>query len=426
VAKSVPTSPRGRANLTIVVVAAIAVLAVFLPSSFQDFVPGYVAATLARRGDFASIYLPPAARGLFDSAPSFLDLSVRSVAQESFRETNATAFVSPPPAILIYSLLSRLPFVWAARAWALVQAVLMAACFVLLEKHVLRRLAYSTTVSRWCTIAFAPVLFMAVSTGQSSCLFLAVVCACLADPNGRQHDALLGVSLGLLVILKLWPALGLLALPFMRRRRAALIAFAIVAASVVASLALFPSAVFVAFARGLQPFSGRVIPYYNNISFDNLFTHAWLGDVSENLISVPHHAMVTSGLLKAGLATAFAAAFAFRRPGKGLAWAALWSMLLVVCPLVWDHYLVMIPGLVGLVLRSTDSRRLRASAMACLPLAGTAILVAHAVPSGRAFVCGPFALFCMLALVLAACWLSPRRFGAAAYAQPPPCAPAEP
>jgi hypothetical protein len=135
----------------------------------------------------------------------------------------------------------------------------------------------------------------------------------------------------------------------------------------------------------------------------------WLSAPDDALIIVPRSARIVAFALRAGLIGAFAAAFVLHRPGKELAWATLWSMFLVACPLVWDHYLVMVAGVVGLVITTTTSRRLQICALACMPMTGLGVLVAHGFTSRAASGFGPVALGCMLAAVLAACWLSPRR-----------------
>src|SRR5678816_1970627 len=88
----------------------MAVLGVLVPSTFQDFMPGYVAATLVRQGQPSEVYLPSNTHTLFDASPAFIEVAARSAPPGARIEGAVTAFVSSPPALLLYLPLTYLSY----------------------------------------------------------------------------------------------------------------------------------------------------------------------------------------------------------------------------------------------------------------------------------------------------------------------------
>jgi hypothetical protein len=392
------------------VVAALVVpfLAIASPSAFQDFVPGYAAATLVRRGEPGAVYLPRGAEDLFQGAPAFTRASLEAAGPLGLDRAQVTAFVAPPPSLLIDLPLARLPYRWAARVWALGQAAL--ACFGLVALD--RRIARGGRAWGVAVLAFAPVMLLVGVSGQSSCLLLAAACA-FALPSGRLADAALAVSLSAAVAFKLWPAPALLALPFLGRPRAAAYALACIGAWAALAVGILPRALFPSFAASFAWMAGHVVPDAKNLSFESVLLRMAAGRSYTNLVAPSTGAALFAGAARGALAVAFGGAFVRRRPSPELAWAGLWASLLAFSPLLWDHYLVVVPALLFPVVAEESApawrRRWALVALAVVGAYGFGALLGawrFAPPA-----LGLLVFLDVVACVAVACWAAPPRAG---------------
>ena len=307
-----------------------------------DFYCYYAAAERLVRGE--GLYLPQNVSGPFaHGAPA--------------------VYVYAPPLAVFLVPLASLPFQAAAVVWLLVRLALLGAACALMP------------VARWIRLAvfgvaaFSAPLLVDLNLGNVSLIvtFLAVV-------TWRWHGTPVG-SVALAAALALRPALGVVLLAWLGRRAIRPVAWTLVAglALVAVTLPFVGAAGYLDFARVLRNVQVAGVPHNGSLESAAL------------LLGFP--ARVATVALFAGYAVSVAAMLAALRRDPELGYVVSLSASLLLTPLLWGHYLVLL-----LVPAAFLAQRGRAWAVA-LPLLGwlpeVAFSVAALVGLLAPFLAGP-------------------------------------
>jgi hypothetical protein len=251
----------------------------------------------------------------------------------------------------------------------------------------------------------------------------------------RGRDAAAGLLLAGALLVK-WPAWSLAAADLLRGRRLALLAWiAGVAGGAALSLILFGPALHITYLQGVLANAGTVMTGHNNQSVaavvirmtGDAAVHDWtprpLAPAARGLsalTSIALLAMVAAALWRSRRR-------ARTRRSRRLEFAAASAAGLVVLPLAWDHYfMLLVPGLAALMVVLQDEGHLRRRRPAIL-LAATFAALALPTPTfvleqaGAMGLAGGLLLshyfagaLGMLALALPALWRPPAVTAAAA------------
>lgn len=320
----------------LVALDAFAVLLVVaaLPLAPQDFLPFFTAADLVVDGQWTTVMLPETATHLMDSAPLFVE---RSQALGGLEPAYITGFVAPPASLVLVAPLLSLPFTWAATVWRMVFAGIWIASFHALDAEIRARVPDQRLAWSLVLVSLLPAVIYTGALGQTSpLLFAAVIAGIRAMRTGDPRVA--GVLVGLAGVFKLGP-LGVL--PFLPRR-AWLPAAGVAGGLSLLSVLLFPWELWPAFFASSANLGSHVMAMTGNVAAAAVGQRLVTGE------AVPFLQAPTAVSLGLGwglrLATLAAAVFVnWRRPHSLAGWSCAWVAVLALSPLLWIHYLPLLP-----------------------------------------------------------------------------------
>ena len=315
-----------------------------------DFSPYYVAGQLLAEGR-ASELIPLPAEGLMtSSSPPFLANFQRYFFPDS---KSATGWIYLPGYAWLFRPLAGLEFPVAARLWLLINALLSIGAVALIAWA--RPWQGDECYGRWrlAWIVFFGLTFQPVLDnmwhGNISALILVVFCLSYLLLR-RGHNGLAGLALGLIVMLKFYPAL--IVLYFVWRRNWAYVAGALLGAAAIGVLSWLTVG-----AESLIRYAGLIVAEleaggvaaFNNQSLTGFLLHALTqGDVNGwEDVTVP--LAVTVLRYAAILVLVGAAAWAMRRrpeqvstpiAAQDLDLGLIIGVMLLIAPATWYHYYV--------------------------------------------------------------------------------------
>lgn len=150
----------------------------------RDYSAFYVAGKIANERSFVSVY------DLKLQTEQYHELLPKEPADAQL------PYVNPPFALLVFSLLSRLPYAWAFAAWLVISLGLYAAGLWLLLRTSTRLPPYARTTALSLALAFAPFLVYCWGLGQlTSVGFFCLALAIYLERSGRP--LLCGLALSL-------------------------------------------------------------------------------------------------------------------------------------------------------------------------------------------------------------------------------------
>lgn len=304
----------------------------------QDLLPFQTASALIADGRFDAVYPPEDAISLFDVHPDFQHTALR-IAGEGYAREAVTAYVAPPPALLIGETLPADP-TCSVKLWRLIIASVGLLSLLALETN-LRRTCPDALPAWHLMIAGAlPLLLYAVYLGQTSALLLAAVTATVLAP-GKRRDILGGTALGLVAIAKLFPLAIIPAALWLRERRIAAVSLITVLAACALAIACWPVSLWCDFSGAAHQVSRHVIADWNNASIDAGLTALAVGEVSSTFRPPPLWVSIAATLVRVGLAGgAILLVIRERALPSQSRWTLLWIALLAATPLLWSHYLI--------------------------------------------------------------------------------------
>ncbi len=334
----------------------------------QDLLPFVVAARLVRAGHPESAYLGAEAEHLYDVPPAFLEVAM----QLSRLPAEAiTAQVAPPPSLLPFLAVASLPYPAVLLGWSTAMAALC-----VLGLRVAERRVPDAGRGWWlgATLALTPVLMWTVLMGQSAPLLLAAA-ALLVAGGGRATGRLGAAALAAATIFKIVPVL---IVPYLLvRRRAALAGWTLagLAAAVGLGLLVSPPSLYPGFVDGLGALSRGVVVHPFNASIDAGLAR-WVTDAARVYTTPAPWITATALIARTGLVLV-AALRAIRSPSEATSAAAAWTAVLAASPLLWLHYLVLLPVLSLPLVAATGWRR---AAPVALALGASATLLVVDAP----------------------------------------------
>ncbi len=304
----------------------------------QDLLPFQAAARLVSAEKFDAIYPVENAGSLFDVHPEFHQSSLR-IAGERYANLAVTAYVAPPPALLIGRVLPANP-TDAAKIWRLIIASVVLLSLLALERNLRRTRPEALVPWHLMMAGILPLLLYGVYLGQTSALLLAVATATVLPP-GKARDFLGGGALGAVAVTKIFPLAIIPAVAVMGGRRIAVVSLLLVLAACATAVACWPLSLWGDFFNSICQMSRYVIADWNNASLDAGLTALATFDVSSTFILPPLSVRIAGALTRSLLAGS-ALILAVRR--RDLApenrWPLLWVALLAALPLLWSHYLI--------------------------------------------------------------------------------------
>jgi len=318
---------------------------------------------------FAAVFRPPdgwyldfcqewlSARNYLDGTPVYAD-QAEALARHTGRRVGDGQFILPwnahPPAAVVLTLpFGKLSYRDAHFAWNLVTFPL----FLLSLGLVLRELGVPLTLSTVLplvalVVVFNPLMIHLMQGQPNIPILLLLTLAWLADRHDRPGWA--GVAAGLAAGLKLSPAFVFVYFLFARRWRALLTGgLAFLAVNGVA-LALFGPDEFGTYVRDVIP---SLLPYqssWRNVSLTGFWLRLFDPSPREKLLPLVlnptlGHAMVLACRVLVTAAVAWAAWRADSTAGRDRAFAAALVGMILVSPVAWTHYFVLLVLPVGLV-----------------------------------------------------------------------------
>jgi hypothetical protein len=301
----------------------------------------------------------------------------------------AQEFKNIPLVAAAFAPLARLPYPDAKRVfWWINLAAVMATALVL---------GWGVMPAGWgpplqrsliCLAALAVMAptHIALRHAQTTPLItLLLALALAASLRKREGDA--GLLLGLAFLIK-WPAALIAASDFVRGRiRGAMVFAATVAGALVLSILIFGLPLHAAYLDGVTANIGTVMTGHNNQSVAAVITR--LGGQAEVRDWTPQGMTTTARVLTAVVSLCLVAGVVLtlrRTAGQAqaartrrLEFAALTTLGIIILPVAWDHYfMMMVPGLVALAVVLSQDRQLGRPPIFLL-LAGS--LAALALPS---------------------------------------------
>jgi hypothetical protein len=390
--------------------AAYAILLIYAlyPGWSQDFLPWYSAGQLLLAGQADQIYLPGDARDLFSSSASFIQTSL-SAAGGAAEADEITAFVAPPPSLLLTLPLNVFPYPVAAVLWRLALAGIAIAALHGLAPR--RGQVENGEAHRWTlgVLLFLPLFAYTIGVGQPSMFLLGA--AVLAEPSRRCWAPwVFAAALSAAIVFKAFPALLVGFLFLMGRRALCGWVLGICGLWTTLSFVFLPGALWIDFFEALRAVGRGVITDTNNLSIDALLLRLASGETTTLFATPPTWVQLVAGAAKAGvLALAVATAVGWRQLDAERRWGAAWVATLSLSPLVWAPYLVVLPAI--LPCRSARDQRRR---LALLAAVGGWMLL-HAVRLFPTLVLGTMgSLFWLLAVTAVLFGETPRRSDPAA------------
>lgn len=333
-------------TLRLMVACAIIVAGGLATSAAQDWIPFHVAAGLASRGLWPSIYPPNSAQSLFDVTTDYREEARRSVQHDgapAFLDSTLTSFVSPPPAALALQPFTKSAWRTSVTVWRLALAIPM----------VLALLWFAASAGdpaaagrwSWLCLAGAPLASYVVQSGQPSG-WLMVAAAMSVLPATAPRDAAGGLALGLGVVFKATPLLVIAGLWLAGRRRLALIAAAVAASAVIGSLPLTGVESWTRFSAVSARLASVVITDWNNAAIDAALLRPVAG-VDAVFHKPTTLTFVVSQLSRLLLLIACLAVAGRPAVEPARRAAAAWIAWMAVTPILWLHYLLLLVPLFG-------------------------------------------------------------------------------
>jgi hypothetical protein len=330
-----------------------------------DFFQEWASAKNYRTG--LPIYAPHS-----QTIPRYLGLDVEGLSPDAVRvriDVNA----HPPASVLLAIPFASLDYPDAVLAWNLASLGLFAISVAALAR------ALGAPWSVWSVAPAAVLLLLCspfrqqVGQGQLNLVLLSLLTAAwLADRSGKSVWA--GAAVGAATAVKLFP--GFLGLYFVLRRDwKALAAFALALACVSAvSLAAMGIDSHVAYVRDVLPKVGAYRSSWLNASlvgfFTRLFDPATAQERVEPLWRSPALAMLSSliALLAVAVLWAVEVARAQSQDARDRAFAMGITAMLLVSPITWDHYFMLLALPLALAWRdaTTTARRMALLAIATI------------------------------------------------------------
>jgi hypothetical protein len=327
----------------------------------QDWLPFHLAAKLAAAGRWEALYPPATATSLFDVPQAYEDLARHTFSTNgatAFRPETLTAFVSPPPAAFLLALLRDAP--WRTSMIVMRLALALPLCGALLLFG--ERVAGSDPRARWqwsriCLLG-SPLFMYAIASGQPSA-WTATACILSALPATVGLEIAGGTALALAVLTKATPAVVVVGLWVVGRRRIASVAMALAVAAFVASSPFTGIDAWRAFA-GISVRLGRtVITDWNNMSIDAMMLRS-ATQAADAYLHQPDEIGASLSWLGRGVLF-LAAVWSASRPRASMIRrvSAVWVIWLAATPLLWLHYATALIPLLG----STSIRHRRSAAV---------------------------------------------------------------
>ncbi|MCC5952727.1 MAG: DUF2029 domain-containing protein [Acidimicrobiia bacterium] len=348
-APSMQRSPAGRVTLAILVVWFV--LALVLPTgTAQDAVPLVVAGELVR-SDPDAVYVG-ADGGLGRLQEPFHDRSCEILADDLDCERYAVAFVSPPQALPLVAALSTLGPEIALRLLRLAAAGALAFGVVVLWRRLAGVSARAPSIMAATTLLFTPLALISIDLGQTTPLLFASAARGVGAVDQRGSTRVFAALLwSLTVAMKaVSAAVGIVLL--LQRRFAFLgVAAAALVVSGLLGLAIGGPVMVERFVEGSSAVSAQttVNPYNGSVE-------AAIHQVP--FVPVPVETAEIAGLVIRVGALLLGGWGLVRIKDPDAQWAFAWSLLLVVAPLVWWHYsVVLVAALAVAVSRSSDPDR---------------------------------------------------------------------
>jgi hypothetical protein len=313
------------------------------PSWSQDFLPYFTAADLVLSGQADAVTLSPTARHLMDSHPAFIEASIAHTGGAA-KATQVTGFLSLPLTLLPVLPLTLLTYAQASTVWRL----LIAGLFIG-SMHGTDALASHQVPERrvdWALVHFLmlPTYLYGLVLGQTSVLWLAAGIATWLATT-RKTPVLIATAAVLvagLISFKLTPIVLLPALWFASGRRLALGAAALTATAAILSLIAMPVELWQDFFAVASAMSATAMTDWGDLSFEAGLQRLTAGEASPWFAPRPMWITAVSTAWKLGVVLT-ALAVAYRRPKTGF--VAGLSVALTLSPLLWVHYLVLVPAL---------------------------------------------------------------------------------
>ncbi|MCB0329815.1 MAG: DUF2029 domain-containing protein [Bdellovibrionales bacterium] len=309
-------------------------------------------------------------------------------------EDMLVAYISPPPMLLITALIAGVPGTLGLHIFQILSALALALGTTALFLDISKR---DPNFARPLAITFLlllPFSVHAIEHGQTSAwIFLLVV---LGLELERESALTIFSNATLLVCAtasKLTPFAFLGVLLIQKKWKTTVAALTLLALSILASLCLFPSNLYLTFLEILPRFSEQLRGNTYNVSIDSalFLLHSKLGFE----FWVPK----TLSLLKGGAVAAVILLAIFRNIPFRDFWLLCWLAWMAILPVVWWHYhwitVASLGGLVGVGRESSQQNRYWLFALWCAPLSlgYPQLLAAHPVVKifGAAFIAGSFA-----------------------------------
>ncbi|HEY1192153.1 MAG TPA: glycosyltransferase family 87 protein [Gemmata sp.] len=379
-----PTA-RDRLLGALLVVAATAAFALITGEAFRPR-PGFV-------GDFTQDWL--SAREVLSGRPAYGDLP--GALRRHFGAEPPADFLPwnahPPGSVLLVLPFAQLSHHRAFFAWNLVTFPLfvVAVWLVAAELGPWRggRAAGVAAGVAVLGVTCYP-LHQQVVLGQFNALlaFLIAV-AWVADRHDRW--ALAGLAVGAAVAVKLFPALLLVYLVAAQRWRAAGVALLTAGALTGAAVAVLGADAFVTYARDVVPaVSAKYATQWNNLSISAFWGRLFTPTPESRVVAVADAPLL--GALLAGAcrlamwgATVVAALGARSSEARDRAFALVVVAMVLVSPIAWPHYFVLLVVPIGLLLAGLGRTRRRWPLLACLVVLWLPDTFVPALALGREF-----------------------------------------
>lgn len=309
----------------------------------QDAVPFVVAGELVS-SDPGAVYATDAT-DLYDLPPAFARRSCELTPADVECGDVNVAFLSPPQTLPFLDALARLG---SGELGILVMRLLGAGALVAGMVVLWRRLAHRTRRAPVLLLATALVLTpfatVPVALGQTSpLLFLSAAMGVGIAERARGRAAFVLVWCATIVT-KLVPAAMGVVLVAQRRWRTLAWAAGVLVVLTALTAAFYSVDLFGQFVEATRRTSELTISHHFNRAADGLLRRWW-----------PGFGSAPWPVLLLGLRLAIVAVLGWvgmRRTTDEEQWAFAWLALLFISPLLWGHYLWVVPGAVGLALAS--------------------------------------------------------------------------
>ncbi len=285
------------------------------------------------------------------------------------RQLVAGEFKNIPLVATAFMPLSRLPYLTAKRVFWWINLAAVAATALVLALGVLPARwgsGWQRFLLALAALAVMAPTHIALRHAQTTPLITLLFSGALALAL-RGRDAAAGLLLAGALLVK-WPAWSLAAADLLRGRKHALLAWSAgLAGGVALSLILFGPALHITYLQGVVENAGTVMTGHNNQSVAAVVTRLTGGAPVHDWTPRPltPAARGLSAVLSLVLLLAVATAlwrsrqWASTRRSRRLEFAAASAVGLVVLPLAWDHYfMLLVPGLAALTVVLQDEGHL--------------------------------------------------------------------